>query len=477
MKSMKTLQKGLDDGTFEVRRTQKVIDCPVLDDRTYVTPTAMYYGIPHPRIELWYRTKQGSCFLAEGWLTLGDMNGELYPAKSDSRRLDTFDIIRYTVGSGEGQRIAVTVPITKMYQPRMRVAGQGPSNVQLRFGGDWLSDTLPRLTDADPKGYSPIRWMWDISVNQDPPYEAGTFRDIRAVDASQIAARNSVGNNESPWTRNMPLVGRAIPCTKDDDCVDRNGDHIYAGPNRFGPLSCNPGPDLGLVANPVPAGTRDANGDGKLTVDDVVLLREGGPRCDLQAVGFGQFCAPGIARCMLSTAGTNEAKVQSNGKDVGGLLGGYVCIPRSGGYCYFRCDSDAMNTSTTAAMTMRLTYPGPQMQKLEKNASYPFDSRCGSLPGFQCKNPTSGPPSQARVCLRNCAAGDPDAFNVLLCGKTVAVSMTLSDKEGNNFAFQDQDIMKGTVCKNTDLDSTAGCTWDPAYEPRDPNTKFVPGQP
>jgi hypothetical protein len=179
---------------------------------------------------------------------------------------------------------------------------------------------------------------------------------------------------------------------------------------------------------------------------------------------------------MLSTAGTSEAKVQSNGKDVGGLLGGYVCIPSSGGYCYFRCDSDAMNTNTASAATMTLTYPGPAMQKLTKTASYPLDSRCGALPGFQCKNPASGPPSQARVCLRNCGAGDPDAFNALLCGKTVAVPMSISDKDSANFVFQDQDIMKGTVCKNTGLDNTAGCTWDPAYEPRDPKTTFVPGQ-
>jgi hypothetical protein len=226
----------------------------------------------------------------------------------------------------------------------------------------------------------------------------------------------------------------------------------------------------------VPAGTRDVNGDGKVDVNDLTLLREGGPRCDLQAVGFGQFCAPGVARCMLSTAGTNEAKVQSNGKDVPGLLGGYVCIPRSGGYCFFRCDSDVMPATPPAAMTMTLTYPGPANQKLTKTASYPFDSRCGNLPGFQCKNPTNSPPSQGRVCLRNCGSGDPDAFNALLCGKTIGVPMSLSDKDSNNFVFQDQDIMKGTVCKSTDLDNTAGCTWDPAYEPRDPKTAFVPGQ-
>jgi hypothetical protein len=81
------------------------------DDRQYVVPTPLYYGIPHPRIELWYRTKQGSCFLADGMLTLGSstptpshpLQGEL-----DSKRLQTFDVISLHHRPGESARTTIT---------------------------------------------------------------------------------------------------------------------------------------------------------------------------------------------------------------------------------------------------------------------------------------------------------------------------------------------------------------------------------
>src|SRR6185436_9139287 len=98
IKSYATLNKGIEGGTFSVRRTKKVINCPVLDDRQYVVPSPLYYGVPHPRIEIWYRTKQGSCFLADGWQTLGDASNNLYKAGSDSKRLQVFDVISYTIG-------------------------------------------------------------------------------------------------------------------------------------------------------------------------------------------------------------------------------------------------------------------------------------------------------------------------------------------------------------------------------------------
>jgi hypothetical protein len=117
IKNFATLQKGIDAGDFEVRRTKKVINCPVLDDRQYVTPSPLYYGIPHPRIELWYRTKQGSCFLADGWLTLADPAGNLIKFNQDARRLQMFDVISYTIGAGDAGRTTMTAPVSKMFIP------------------------------------------------------------------------------------------------------------------------------------------------------------------------------------------------------------------------------------------------------------------------------------------------------------------------------------------------------------------------
>ena len=120
IKSYATLKKGLDDGSFVARRTKKVINCPVLDDRQYVTPSPLFYGIPRPRIELWYRTKQGSCFLSDGWLALADGPTEqanFIKANQDGRRLQMFDTISYTIGSGEGARTTIVAPVSKMYIP------------------------------------------------------------------------------------------------------------------------------------------------------------------------------------------------------------------------------------------------------------------------------------------------------------------------------------------------------------------------
>ena len=70
----------------------------MVDDRTFVTPSPMAvrmkadparpevqpFYVPHPRVEIWYRTKLGSCYLANGWETLGETkvenNRELDPA-------------------------------------------------------------------------------------------------------------------------------------------------------------------------------------------------------------------------------------------------------------------------------------------------------------------------------------------------------------------------------------------------------------
>ncbi len=535
IKHFETLQKGIDAGDFGVRRTQRVINCPVLDDRTYVQPTAMTYGAPRPRIELWYRTKQGSCYLANGWEALGDGNGNLYPANSDGRRLDTFDVLRFTIGAGAGARTTVIAPVTrsKLYQPRVTIVDQDPSRtVHLRYMNDFLSDALPRTSPADPPGYSPIRWMHDIVVAQDPPYQPGTYKRLDVVDPALLAIHAS-----GRFMRNFPLVGVAVPCTKDDDCAG-----LTAAPGGRD-LQCNTRPEVNLaVSEPPPGKTRS----------QTILEREGGPRCDLPVVRFGEFCAPGIARCQIepeagmagfaitdpATGMDKRVNIMrmppANVNNTTDTFGGYTCHGNPGqpstgfghtGYCHFRCDLDTAPGSG-AATNLTIQYEGPQAPKpckvekdckgygltkcayyLQKDAGtvdvvtdagmvkacpdgmkcecytvlatrLVVDAACGNIPGYWCANATGNSvPQRARICMRSCNPGDPDKFKEKYC--RLPLRATIND------LIQDRDIQQGTTCSNRGIaappntrrhptGAAGACMWDPAYEPRDPKTNFVP---
>src|SRR5688572_3162765 len=213
IKSYATLKKGLDDGSFVARRTKKVINCPVLDDRQYVVPSPLYYGIPHPRIELWYRTKRGSCFLADGWMTLADgptTAANLIKFNKDGSRLQMFDTIAYTIGAGEGARTTIVAPVSKMFIPTAFVATLDTrAPTQLRYSSDNVTDVMPKYSPADPPGYRPIRWLWDLQVPQDPPYVAGTYRSTSQMDP--VSMLNRIG----PFTKNFPTIGVNVDCSKD----------------------------------------------------------------------------------------------------------------------------------------------------------------------------------------------------------------------------------------------------------------------
>jgi hypothetical protein len=433
IKNYATLQKGIDDGSFEVRRTQKVINCPVLDDRQYVIPSAMYYGMPHPRIELWYRTKQGSCFLADGWLTLGDATGKLYNKNQDSRRLQTFDVISYTIGSGPGARTTLTAPVSKMFTPTTTVtdAGLTSRTVDIRYSSDNVTEVLPRLNPSDPPGYRPIRWLWDLKVPQDPPFVTGTYRSTAQMDPTQMANRLTAN---TPFTKNVPLIGTYTACTNADDC---------GGVPRAPGISA--------------LGCYGWAGDA------------GGLHCDAPLVQFGQFCAPALATCetALDPMGEELATNKAINKDTGGaILGGYTCQPNTsaGGYCFLRCDSDA-SAGTKVADKVSIKYKGPDGQVKTDMADMPYDARCGNIPGYKCLNPAgTGIPTQQRVCLRQCDTGKPDTFNDVFCAQPTAI--TINERVNG-------DVQKGMTCATRGLSGSAGCQWDPAYEPRDPKLNFI----
>jgi hypothetical protein len=481
IKSAGTVKDGIASGKLGALQTGKVINCPVLDERTQVTPSVMVNNIPRPRIEIWYRTKLGSCYLVNGWETIGETldenspatdraNLQLFRAGIDlSRRLDTFDVNRYTVGTGAAQQSTVTVPIAKLYTPTVSLPLGTPTmdRARSRYANDDLSTALPRHRESDPPGYSPIAWIHDLNVPQDPPYQAGTYKDLAAVDPTAIVARDG---DTTVVTRNVAIVGPATKCVSDDDCM--------VG------LRCNPMPDVNIATSDPPPG---------MNVADVVIAREGGPRCDLPPVDLGTYCAPGVARCDVQAAvgSENEKRLKALGVTVAGPLFtihadlktaqtnlsdttslamgvdpkmptrtvsmaeqaaaqaaipglqatadqlsdrvayydgwgfkndlsgyGYMCHPQSGGgFCQIRCDALASSTVTQVATELPVVDAAGNVSQVKY--TFNADSRCGgaNMLGYRCL-PTTIQPDRQRVCARECNTGNivsPPAVNRALC--------------------------------------------------------------
>jgi hypothetical protein len=472
------VNRALKADGWSSRRTGKVINCPLVDDRTYVTPSVFAYGVPRPRIEVWYRTKLGTCFLVNGWETLGNEAGQLYPAKMDNARLNTFDVTDYTVGvPGENQKRIVTAPVGYLYDPMVRLLSQDRtrSTLDIRLTHDSLSDGLPRHTANDPPGYRPIKWHWDVEVAQDPPYRPGTFQSLEGIDPAQARARSGI------FTRNFALIGVAKPCNPATneltDPADRNPD-ISKRAKRPDPstghatctdlgLECNGHPDAEIGVNDVPPGE---------SREGLQLRQEGGPRCDVPRALYGEFCAPGIARCDYGYKGPAGSLT--------GVLGGFACHPNPVGYCHLRCDSEASSSgggSKEVELTVDKAIPGGKTMKTQTKTRLSFDPRCGGekMLGFACSSPSAASgypeiPTRLRVCVRTCSSRNTEALNAAICAAPVALvgssdprpTITLTENLVNF------DPVKGTKCLSAS--GLTACIWDPAYEPRDPMVSPLP---
>ncbi len=489
IKSVDTLQKAIDAKKFEVNRTGLVVDCPLIDARTYVTPSTMRFNaasgieVPRPRVELWYKTKLGACFLVHGWEVIGGEDGKPYKYKQKAARVDSFDVIRYTIGEGVAARSSVAVPVGKSYQPTVRVANQDPSarSFDLRYGSSFLTDSVPRHLASDPPGYRPIRWLWDVRVAQDPPFEAGAldFRDVNKLDPAQISARDAA---TTVWTKNFPLIGTAIKC-------DGPGDDAKC----LGGLQCNAYPDSDISLNEAPAGK---------SMQELTNQRENGPRCDEPQVGFGEYCAPGVARCMEQTpVGSEEDKAIASllpavvgpvpTKQVGSMISpdgvatgrGYICSQRGGpGFCTLRCDGalTAPNATSGARVDLTLTFELPsQAAKTTRTETVKplVDSRCGTrkvkgggadgttdfyqMLGYSCQNPSGNSSTKQWVCVRTCSSQDSENKNKALCDYPLVEDSSPLNLSGK---LQGVKALSGQRC--TAINGFSACSWDPSFEPR-----------
>lgn len=488
------VDRALKADGWDSHRTGKVINCPLVDDRTYVTPSVFAYKVPRPRMEVWYRTKLGTCYLINGWETLGGEDGKLYNANMDDMRLNTFDVTDYTVGvKGENERRIITAPVGTVYDPMVRLLSQDRTRTALdiRFTHDSLSDGLPRHTIKDPPGYRPIKWHWDIEVAQDPPYRPGTFQSLERLDPAQARGRAGV------FTRNFPLIGVALPCNPGtNDLTDPNDSNLNvamratAKDPTTGATNCT---DLGLECNGEPdAEIGSADPTVVLPAQKALLQQrqEGGPRCDVPRAWYGEFCAPGIARCDFNFAipklSTDETKEVDEGKrtPIPSVLGGFACHPNPIGYCHLRCDSEASASgggSRELTLTVNKEIAGNKVMEEKKGFPFSFDPRCGGdkMLGFACVSPTPAAgypdiPTRLRVCLRTCSTRNTEAQNDAICNAPVAqiAGGKTADKITLTRESSPFNPVTGTKCLTAN--GPTACIWDPAYEPRDPKNIPLP---
>jgi len=329
VKHKKTLDRAIEAGDFKMESTSRVINCPLLDERTDVPTGITDRGTFHPLIEVWYRRKLSFCFLANGWQTLGNPDGVRYRAAEVKNRnvaLDTFDVSRTLVGAGKAESQILVTPVGKAYEPNVFFSNNQNGFSQTRIGNQILATGQP----GHP-GYTPIRWMWDVIVQGE--YVRDAFRDESQLDADQLFPRNG-------QVHNLATRGVAVPCSLPKLLQNVRGREVE---------QCGVKKLVGLKE------VVDSSGDSACTKLGLECNRDT-CFCDNPPVGFGQRCGSSIARC-------SEEEDEISEK-------GYTCFPSRLGFCYVGCDPREKNTL------------GKQNEGREPQDF--VDSRCGSRRGYSC---------------------------------------------------------------------------------------------
>ena len=354
VKHKATMEKAIAAGKMNFRKTGKVINCPMIDERSVVARGVADRVTPHPRIELWYRRQLTFCYLANGWETLGDDQGNPYFVNSDGNRVDTFDVLRLNIGEGPVKETRLVVPVSRIFTPTVFTDDQS-GNLPRPTGivDNLLSVGQPRRAHGDPGGYSPIRWMWNFTVSTD--YFSGALDSVAKLDASNTRSTTAV--------RNIPLRGLRTRCSYPIQLAKprTNGRGYQCG--QLGPDPAEPNNPNKTVL--VSKGDPECTKDGLECNPDTCF-------CDAPFVGYGQACGPGIAQC-----NTAEDKFSKHG---------YQCLFPWGGYCIMRCKGEDVNELKD--------------RNAGKKPTEIVDSRCKGIPGYQCFENYPAPPYG--ICLKFC---------------------------------------------------------------------------
>jgi hypothetical protein len=331
IKQLSTLQKAFDSGKFSRRSSGRVINCPIVDERTNVQRGITARGIFHPRIEIWYRRQLAFCFLANGWETLGNPGGELYFGGQDAARFDTFDVSRVKVGAST----ELAVNVGRAYQPTTFGFDEetGSNKIINHVTGNTLVSEQPRRSPNDATGYTPMRWVFDVPAPLD--YKVGAWKSVGEIDVAR-----AVGSPVR--VKNISVRGVAVKCSYPP---------IQAAQGQCGK-------DISMGSGVV---TIDPSGDPTCNAeragnDPPLECNPDSCFCDAPFVGYGQACGPGIAQC--SPKGDKFSPE------------GYRCFPPWGGFCQRGCDPGKANARADENMGKEITAQ--------------VDTRCGEVPGFIC---------------------------------------------------------------------------------------------
>jgi hypothetical protein len=351
IKHVDTLNRAVASGKYLRRATQKVLNCPMIDERTSVLQGITDRPTPHPRIELWYRKKLTFCFLANGWETLGNAKGQLLFSNSDGDRVDTFDVGRIAVGEGKVQQSRLVIPVGLAYSPAIFTSDQsGAPPTITRLADNLLIRGLPRHHPNDTGNYTPVRWLWDLVVERD--YQVGALTSVEQVDENVAQPQNAFANPFVPVVHNVPVRGPAVKCS-------------FPPVEGRNPKVCGkkvPNPDD--ADNPL----IDARGDTACTSNGLECNKDT-CFCDAPFVGYGQACGSGIAQCSPDKDALSD--------------NGYGCFPAFGGFCYLACNPASTNSHA--------------MDNVGKKPNQLLDSRCKNLPGYVCLGYNGG-----GLCLKLC---------------------------------------------------------------------------
>jgi hypothetical protein len=404
IKHVATVQKAVAEGEFKLRATGKVINCPLIDERTYVNRGMTSRRIFRPRIEVWYRRLLGYCFLANGWETLGREDGVRYFAgvESDVDRLDTFDVNRLTLGEGPNATQRVLVPVGKAYNPAIIVDDQSFVNPPAitRIAYNTITASRPRHTAGDPPGYTPMRWMFDVPAPDD--YESGAWKAVGDLDLSNALPR--MRNTIVPIVHNLPARGVASRCSFAP--VERHG-------GRCGVEKQDPNlPPGNTYIDPAGDPTCNMERDPFNPEDPPLECNPDSCFCDAPFVGYGQACGPGVAQC--------SRKADKFADD------GYRCFPPWGGYCQKSC----LGPNTLSA------------ENVGKEPTKWVDSRCGGAPGFICLGSIA-------TCIKLC---DQNVTDPKQCSVETLVGM------------ETREIQEGQICQDYGLHV---CTWPDTWDPKE----------
>lgn len=410
IKHAETLARAIDAGKVEKRHTGKVINCPILDERTYVPRGVTDRNTPRPRIELWYRRQRTFCFLADGWETLGNADRQLWFAGDDDLRVQTFDVHRTVLGRN-GDAVALVVPVSPLYMPAVFTFDPVNNGVLVaRMPDSVIAVGMPRKRASDPTGYTPLRWVFDLPVENtaERPFQPGRLRSIGDVDRTAAIPQPGSYDQSDPGSRevvikNMPFRGVAVKCSWPE-------------------VTTKPGPTLNsyycgrLAPNPEdPEGAEIIDARGDTRCNEIGLeCNKNTCYCDAPFVGYGKACGPGIAQCNPDKDAFSES--------------GYTCFPPSNGFCHIRC----LGANARSA------------ENKDKKPTEWVDTRCKELPGYYCFGYIDG-----GICLKSCDQ-----------------NVTAEDQctAGLTGGFEGTDIGAGQTCQDWGLEI---CTWPDTFQGRE----------